>query len=90
MTPNSYASFNCVVEEDMSTNVMWIFKQKEIKFNTLPEPEHFTVSWNSRYNTSLNISTKHIELVNTTEVVCKASNESRIVNNTARIVIAGV
>lgn len=73
----------------MGTNVMWIFNQKEIKFNTLSEPELFIVSWNSRYNTSLVINTEHTNLVNATEVVCKASNETRIVNNTARIVIAG-
>jgi hypothetical protein len=92
VAPNSQARFNCAVEGDDSTYVFWKFKGYEIKRHSQSESETYNASWygTPKHNTSLDISTDHIELVNASEVVCIATTGGMRVNNTAIVVIAGL
>ena len=96
MAPNSQARFNCAVKGDNSTHVSWKFKGHEITSHAESESETYNASWygEPKHNTSLDISTDYIELVNASEVVCIATTTNATggmrVNNTAIVVIAGL
>lgn len=94
VAPNSYARFKCVVNGDDGTHVQWVldgpFGHTELTEHTDSSTHaDMDVTWHTRFNTSLAISTLHGN-VNGTAVQCRAALMSTHSSKTAILKVAGM